>query len=298
MSSLFLAQVLALFSALGFATADTATRFGMRTSTPLTATLTLAAVTLLLFGPIALASLDAEEVQVRGVLVFLAAGMASPGLASTFFYLSYRRIGLSRSSILVSSAPLFTVIVAVAALGERPSSLVYLGTIFIVAGVMLLAAEQGSAPRAERRGARLWRDFIFAALATFAFAVSAVLRKVGVGVLPTLSVALCVSAVGCLTAVALLTPFFAPGDRIRFTRQSIGYLLAAGLCASLGHLAFFAGLKKGALSVVAPLSNTTPLFVLAFSWFLLREAEGLTLRVLLGAILICGGAAMVTLSRA
>ena len=50
----------------------------------------------------------------------------------------------------------------------------------------------------------------------------------------------------------------------------------------------------GTVSVVAPLTNVTPLFVIVFSLLFLRGIETLNARVIGGAVLIVVGACLIT----
>ncbi|MFQ5912348.1 MAG: DMT family transporter [Nitrospinota bacterium] len=297
MNPLLMAQVFSILTAIGFSAGDSSVRLALRTSTPITGILTLALLILLIYGPIAVATFPLKEIDSLGLLVFVAAGVASPGLAGTLYYMSFRRIGLSRSSTIGACAPLIMVLIAVVALGERPTPLVYLGTLLIMAGVAALAREQRSASRREPRGKSVWHYFIFAVLAMLMFAVAAALRKVGLSMIPSLSVALSLAAIGTLLVVALWHPFLPQEDRVKISRHNIGYFLASGILSSSGHLAFFAALQRGPLSTVAPLVYTTPLFALAFSWLLFREVERLNSRLVAGALIVCAGAVLVTMSR-
>jgi drug/metabolite transporter (DMT)-like permease len=297
MNIILIAQMFALLAAFGFATGDVAARYGLRTSTPISGILIMGLMSILFFGPFALVSFRKEEIQLGGILIFLIAGIAAPGLAATFHYMSFRRIGLSRTVAIAGSAPLITVILAVATLGERPKAVVYLGTLLIVFGVIFLAKEQRSASRQLGEGKSVWHYFVFAALGTLLFAIATTLRKVGISRIPNLSVALSVSGIGTLLIILLLHPILPREERIRLSRQNIWFFVASGGLSSLGHLAFFAALQRGPLSIVAPLVFTTPLFALFFSWIFFREIERLNLRLVTGALLICLGAALVTVSR-
>lgn len=297
LSLLLTAQGLAILTALAFASADAAARSGMRTSTPITVILMLAVVALLVFGPVALATVRVGELDARGLLVLFAAGVLAPGLAGTFFYMSVLRIGLSRTSSIAAASPLVTVLIAVAAVGERPGPLVYMGTLLIVAGVWVLSHERRSSASGQAGGKIVWRDFNFATLTTLLFGVSAALRKVGVSLVPALSAGLCASALGTLVVIALWHPFLPPGERIRLGRQNLGAFVASGAFNSLAYLAFFAALQRGPVSVVAPLAYMTPLFVLVYAWVLFQELERVNARVIIASLLICAGAALVTLSR-
>ncbi len=297
MSDLALAQFLAVLTAFGFASGDTSARFALRTSTPITATLTVSCVTLVMYGPFALTSASLSSLSLSGAAVFLAAGVSAPGLARTFLYMSFNRIGMSRSTAFISISPLVTVFLAIVALGERPTPLVYLGTLLIVGGVLILTVEQKSAGEREGRGKTVWYFFVYAMLAMLTLGIASFLRKVGVALIPSLSVGLCLSAVGTL-AVTVFWNFLLPsGDRIRFTRQSALPFLLSGIFTSLAHLAFFSALQRASLSTVAPLVFTVPLFALGFSWLLFREVERMNARLLAGVVLICGGAVLVTMAR-
>jgi drug/metabolite transporter (DMT)-like permease len=291
------AQFLALLAAFMFAMGNVSARYGLRTSTPITGTLTLAWVTLLVFAPIAWVASSRADIKIGGLLAFFAAGFASPGLARTLLFMSFRRIGLSRSITIVNSAPLITVIIAVIALGERPTFLVYLGTLLIVGGVISLTYEQRSASRTEGHGKPVWYYFIYAVTAAFILGVSVALRKVGVTIIPTLSLGLCIAALGTLLAIGLWYPFLPQEDRFQLSRKNIGFFLGGGLLTNLGMLSYFAALQRGPVSTVTPLASTVPLFTLAFSWVLFREVERLNFRIAAGAFLVCAGAALVTLSR-
>jgi len=113
MSELFLAQIFALLTALGFASSDVAARYGLRTSTPVSAILMMAVLTLLLYAPAAAATFRWEALNAKGVFVFLVAGVAAPGAAAMFHYKSFQTIGLARTVSIVGCAPLITVVLAV-----------------------------------------------------------------------------------------------------------------------------------------------------------------------------------------
>lgn len=297
MSSLLLAQFFALFTAFAFAAGDTTMRFALRTSTPISGTLVQSLLMLALYLPIAIITSTPDALPLSGLLLLFAAGVASPGLASIFYYTSFRRIGLSRSSSIIGSSPLVTVIIAVLTLGERPNTIVYLGTLLIVIGVISLARERSSTSSAEGKRKSVWRHFLFAVLATLMFGLTAVLRKAGLSITPVLSVAMCMAGIATLTVVTCVNPILSQEFRVTFNGPSLKLFLLSGLCLSTGHLSFFAALQRGPVSSVAPLVYTTPIFALAFSWLLLREVERLNTRLIYSAILICLGAGLVTISR-
>ncbi len=225
----------------------------------------------------------------------MGAGVAL-GLARTLLNMSFGRVGLSRSTSIVSASPLISVTIGVVWLAERPSWLVFAGTLLIMAGVAMVAREQQS--KAEESGLRQSVGYylIFAVLATVMFGLTTVLRKTGISLIPILSVGLCVAAIGTLGVIVRWCPFLPKAERIQFNRRNIGFFGISGLLSNVSHLALFAALQHGTVSVVAPLSYTNPLFVLVFSWLFLRQLERVTLRLVTGAFMICAGAALVTVS--
>jgi uncharacterized membrane protein len=290
---MFAAQSFAILAALTWAIGDSSARVALRTSTPVTGTLTLALVSLAVWGPVAWATFDRGEIQIRGLLIFVVSGMTL-GLARNLLNTSFGRIGLARSTTIVSSSPLIAVLAAAVFLGEGPSSLIYLGTLSIMSGIILLAWERRSA-------ARTWssvrHDFRFAALSALTYGITAVLRKAGVSLIPSLSLGLSTAAFGTLLLIAVCYPFLPRTERVQFSRNNFGYFLVSAFFSTLSHFAFFAALQRGPLFTVAPLVYTAPLFVLVFSWLWFRQAEGLSFRLAVGVVLICAGAALVAMSR-
>jgi uncharacterized membrane protein len=289
----FAAQSFAILAALAWAIGDSSARVALRTSTPVTGTLTLGLVSLAVWGPVAWGAFDRGEIQVRGLLIFVVSGVTL-GLARNLLNMSFGRIGLARSTTIVSSSPLIAVLVAAIFLGEAPSSLIYLGTLSIMGGIIFLAQERRSTARAW--GA-VRHDFLFAALSALAFGITAVLRKAGVSLVPSLSLGLSTAALGTLGLIAVCYPLLPRTERVQFSRKNFGYFLISAFFSTLSHFAFFAALQRGPLFTVAPLVYTSPLFVLVFSWLWFRQTEGLSFRLAVGVVLICAGAALVAMSQ-
>lgn len=290
------AHILALLTAFGFASSTAAVRYGMRTSSPLTAILTLALVTLALFGPAAVMAVRSQTLDPWGVLTLILAGIAAPGLAGTCHYMGVRRIGLSRSTSIVGSSPLVAVVLAVPALGERPSALIFLGTFLIVLGIVFLShGRESVTPEGENR--TFWQGAAFAGMASLMFGIAGILRKAGITLVPAISVALCASSIGSLITIAVWQVFAPKVDRIQYGRKNIGFFLLSSTLNCMAHVAYYSALQRAPISSVAPIAYTTPLWALILSWLLFRDVECLSGRLVLGAVLVVLGATFVTLSR-
>ncbi len=280
-----------------FAISNITMNYGLRTATPWTSTLVLALFTLGVFGPIAWATTSFGEIRVAGLWIFLIGGVASPGLARTLLTMSVRGIGLSRSVTITNAAPLFSVLIAVAALGERPTALVYLGTLLVVGGVSMLSYKPGAAARGEAGRKTAWPYFLMSVLSCVLLGVAFSLRKAGVSILPSLSLGLSATAVGALIVLGLWSPFLPPEERLRVSRRDFRHLISSALFTSLAQLSMFAAVQRGPVATVAPLISTTPIFTLALSWLLFREVERINLRLVAAVALVCAGTALVTMAR-
>ena len=93
-------------------------------------------------GILALA-LDFDEIlnlPPMALLWFGLIGVVNYIMGRQFNYASINRIGVVRSSPLFSSAPLFSMILAVSFLGESINPAIVIGTIAIVAGIYLVVS--------------------------------------------------------------------------------------------------------------------------------------------------------------
>ena len=78
--------------------------------------------------------------------------MLSPGLAQIFVTLAVRDVGASRSSVVLGSAPLVAVTIALIFLGDPASAPLLVGAVLIVAGGVELARERDRPAHLRRIG--------------------------------------------------------------------------------------------------------------------------------------------------
>ena len=173
-----------------------------------------------------------------------------------------------------------------------------MGTLLIVTGIVLLSQGRRATSQDDKGGLSFWRGFSFAAIAALMFGVAGILRKVGISVVPFLSVALCSAAIGALITIVLWLPFLSEEDRIHYGRENIGFFIAGSTINMLSHVTFFTALRMAPIYAVVPLAYTTPLWALGYSWVLFKDVEQANARLAAGAVLIVSGAAVVTVSLA
>jgi uncharacterized membrane protein len=227
-----------------------------------------------------------ERADLSGILYFALAGLVGTTAGRLLRFVSIEQVGASVSSALINLDPFVAAGLAIVILGEAVTVPILAGTAVIVAGTILLSV---SGSLLGFRPSQLIYPFLSAGC----FGAVAILRKLGLGGAgPTLGFAINVT-----TALVAFTAFLAATGRLRdlrCERRSLGPLIAAGVSENVGVLCTILALRVGSVSVVAPLAGTTPLFVLALSWAFLRDLESVSVRLVLGTLLIVLGVYLIT----
>lgn len=80
---------------------------------------------------------------------------------------------------------------------------------------------------------------------------------------------------------------------LKAPRRSLVFALLAGLTAAIGVYANYLALSLAPVVVVAPIITINPLVTLILAAIFLRQLERITLRLVLGALLVIGGVVLV-----
>ncbi|HXG53562.1 MAG TPA: DMT family transporter [candidate division Zixibacteria bacterium] len=281
-------EIIAIFSAMGWAGDSVLVRLGSRRSNIFAAMVVSYVVSAAAIWSYLLTNRSLAFLQSPAMIYFLISGCLQPLVARALFYEGLTRIGVARAGPLRGSEPLFAAAIALAFLHERPGPPVYLGTLLIVGSLWLISG----APSDKARWR--WVDCAFPLGAALVSAVSQSLRKQGLNILPDPFV-----AAGVVTGVSLclLTLFMLWTGRTRavlMPRRSALFFLLAALLAVTAQILNFVALGRAEISVIIPLLNTTPLFNVLFSALFLRELEQVTPKIALGAILMVAGVVIIT----
>jgi drug/metabolite transporter (DMT)-like permease len=283
-----LPEIVAIFSAMGWAGDSVLVRLGTRKSNIFAAMLVsfLVSASCLWIYLISFSSL--HFLKSPAMPYFLVSGCLQPLFARALFYEGLTRIGVSRAGPLRGSEPFFAAAIAVIFLHERPSVAVYAGTVLIVASVWAISWDQ--------RGQANWRflDLTFPLGAALISAISQSLRKQGLNILPDPFVA---AVTVTTTSLVLLSAFILITNRthlLRIDRPSLLFFVSAAFIALSAQLLNFVAIGRAELSVIIPLLNTTPLFTVLFSGLFLRRVETLNTRIVLGAGLMVAGIVLIT----
>jgi drug/metabolite transporter (DMT)-like permease len=223
---------------------------------------------------------------------FALVGMFVPGATQILFVLAIRDAGPSRAAILIGTAPLISVLIALTLLGEPFHVALVAGTLLIVAGGAALTRERIRPHDFKAFGAAL--ALLCAAL--FAVRDNAV-RWVARAAPPPPSVAAATSLLG---AAALLTLYLVVVRRRGLAgrlRTAAVPFAPAGVALAGGYVCLLEAFSRGRVSVVAPLNATQSLWAVAFAAIALGKTEAIGSRLVVAGVLIVAGGALIGIVR-
>lgn len=233
-----------------------------------------------------------HPVPLRDFIFLGLSGLLGIALGDTLFFTALMNLGPRLALLLGALGPVFTVIMAVVFLGERPSPQAWAGILATVAGVNWVIWE--SIPHeAEGRSHKL-TGLKYGVLSIFCNAAGIILAKVGVSSVSALDgtfIRFLWGLAGLLLAGGVsgrLRNWLAPFGN----RRTIKTLLSAVFVAIFGGFwLFLVALKHIDASVAVVLNETAPLFVLPLAYFMLKEK--ISARSAVGAAVAVGGVVLI-----
>jgi drug/metabolite transporter (DMT)-like permease len=280
------AVVLALVAAASYGAMTVALRVALdgRTSAELGALCTV----LPAFVVALVAALLRGDWDLGGLWPFVGAGVLGPGLSQTLYTLGVREAGAARASVMVGTAPLFSVVIALVLLGEPVVAGVIAGAVLIVGGGLLLVGERDRPVHVRRIG------LLYALASAFVFASRDNLVRwlaIDSHVSPELAAA---TTLGTGTVVIALWVAIA---RRPFSLAPLRRFALAGVFFGFSYVCLFEALYRGRVTVVSPLVATESLWGVGLSALLLKRVEVVGARLALGAALIVSGGALIGIFR-
>jgi drug/metabolite transporter (DMT)-like permease len=232
-----------------------------------------------------------DEASSAGIAWFAAAGVLHFFGGWTFLSLSQKRIGAARTSPLVSTAPVFGVVIAAVTLHETPALAALAGILVVMAGVYLVALEK----LADTSRPPL-RDALFALGSALCWSVSPIFIKHALhGVhSPLLGV-----TIGMVCALAVYAgALAATGRRLALAAGRVGaaFQLLAGVFVGLSVWSRWYALEDASVGVVLALGLLSVPVVTALSPVVMgRHLERVTARIVIGSALVVAGALLLVL---
>ena len=260
--------------------------------TPLLASLVVAIVSIVLYWAVVFATIEPSSILTRssfGIAIFLLSGTIGSGLGLIVIYEGIDRVGASITSAITQGRPLFAAVFGFIVLSESLRATTVTGIVVLVLGLVLISVSKGGDVRGWRR-----IELTFPLAAAIAFAVGNVVRRYGLTRtdVPLLE-GVGINAVGGLVVLVAYVALTRGRGVFAATRRSYGWFLLTGLAAAGGLFAMFFALERERVAIVDSIVATSPLITLLLAGVFLRNLERITLRVVLGAVLVVFGAILI-----
>jgi S-adenosylmethionine uptake transporter len=224
---------------------------------------------------------------------FLLIGALVPGTTQILFIVAVRDIGPSRVSILIGTAPLMSVAIALALLGEPFQPLLVLGTVLVVAGGAVLVRERSRPEHFHALGAVL----ALACAALFAVRDN-VARWVARDEHPPPLVASTAALLGSFIVILAYLLIRRRSALRAHLREALPAFALAGVLLGLAYTCLLEAFDRGRVSVVAPLNATQSLWAVFFAAVLIgRHSERIGPRLVCAGVLVVAGGAIIGVVR-
>lgn len=294
-----LGELLALLSALAWATVGVVMGFLVRGLDPFAITAARLLLGTLFQTPVLLAVAVAGglgPLPLGGLALLAASGVVSLGIGDSLYVVSLPYIGVSRAHpISITLFPLFTFIVAATVLGETITRLTLAGSCLIIAGVIVVVASGGAVRQGPRDAAAdMRRGVLLLVVAAALWAAGFALLKLGLAGMSSMAAGYTRLLAGGLFLAGLLWWRGRPlGVERRPGRQWAGLVWIGLMTAvSTGFLVVVA-VKYAGAAKVSVLNATSPLFALPLAFLFLGERIGW--RTVVGTALALAGTWLVVL---
>jgi drug/metabolite transporter (DMT)-like permease len=224
-------------------------------------------------------------------LILVAVGLFVPGVTRVLSFRGIRTMGSSITSTIVNTTPMFSTVLAILILGERPNPLVLGGVLLTVGGLITVSwgGQKSSYAKVE---------LVFPFLCALLFSMKDISVRWGLGGgggQPILAAA--IAALTSTVEIFLITRFV---QHERFTLPPLPVLrwfIWSGIFTGGSFLFMYVAYSMERVSIVAPLVNSYTVFVAVLTPFMARQIESLTPRKLAGAALVVAGIFAVALGK-
>ena len=221
---------------------------------------------------------------------FVLTGILNNILGRTFSFVSIKGVGASRVTPFFATLPLFSTFFAVLFIGERPTVLQVSGIFLVAIGIYLITAKE------SLRGKKIY--YLMAVIAPLCWGLASLTTKAGLREAPYPVLA---NFIGLVTGALFYFVLLIITGRINafktFSGKSYKFLVTAGVVMAVAQLSLFLGLNVLPVVIVMPIVSIFPLVTLVAARIFLKKVEAVTLKLVLGTVLIVAGVIMTVVLR-
>ncbi len=218
-------------------------------------------------------------------------------------YTGIRLAGVARSTSLSGTSPLFAALLAILFLGEQVTSSILSGTLAVAVGLALVMSQRGvfsstQSQEEQRSGTgRVAVGLLCSVASAAAYGTThAIARYIVTNAAPPPVTAAYTIFFGMLFLFVISVPHLKRD--LQAPRWSLIMMTMAGVCSSFGILLMFTALARAPVILASPIVASYPLIAMIFTHIFLQQLERVTLRMVLGAILVAVGMTFVVLGQA
>jgi len=216
-------------------------------------------------------------------LIYVAVGLFVPGVTRVLSFRGIRTMGSSITSTIVNTTPMFSTLLAIVILDERPSLLVFAGVVLTVGGLIVVSwgGEKTSYDKIE---------LIFPFLCALLFSGKDIAVRWGLGGgggQPILAAG--IAALTSTIEIFLITRYIQKQPFVLPPLQVARWFVSSGIFTGGSFLFMYVAYSMERVSIVAPLVNSYTVFVSILTPFMARQIESVTKQKLAGAALVVAG---------
>jgi drug/metabolite transporter (DMT)-like permease len=221
-------------------------------------------------------------------LIFIAVGLLVPGVTRVLSFRGIRALGSSITSTIVNTTPMFSTLLAIALLGERPAALVLLGVLLTVAGLVIVSWSGG---QAAYKNSELVYPFLCALIFSLKDVTVRWALAAGDGQ-PIFSAG--IAALTSTIQIYLITRYV-QGEKFVLPPAPVAkWFIWSGVFTGGSFLFMYLALSMERVTIVAPLINSYAVFVLLLTPLMARQIESVTPRKIAGAVLVVAGIVLIS----
>jgi len=282
-------QFFAWLTAFSFACANVTVGYGMRYSTPLTATFVSLIVHTLVLWTALFFSGGIPTVNFVAVGAIFLTGIVQPFMRF-FQYKGMEKIGTSRAITLRNSYPVLSVLIGIVFLGEQITLLGVLGTILIVSGIVLSSWKLD-----ERFKDFRWLYVVFPLITASLTSVVHPLRRYAL--IQANEPLFFAALVGPFSLMAFAVYYWTPAnnDKLAWNRRALIPFLLSGLGETMAVLFMLHAFSAGSVVTVSPITATSPIWTALLGAIFLRRVEQFTLVSVIGTLSVVAGVIAIVL---
>ena len=230
--------------------------------------------------------------------LFAIGGFVGTYLGRRFMFDMVRILGPARSSVVHSSAPAFTLLLAWLLIGEKLGPYELGLMVLVILGLWITQPQEKKVATEHQPSRAALRKGILVGLATIlGFSLGNVFRGSAMHTWNEAVFGTIVASTAALLCQLAATRHWGDAWRaiVRSDRRGLWLYAACGIATGAGAMFVVSAMHFMEISLAILVTHTTPLMIFPVSLFIFKNREGLTLRTAVGACMVLVGIALLAL---